>query len=148
MRVLNLGAGNNPMEGATNHDMQRHRAEIDTAWDLDQVPWPWRDESFDLVHARSVFEHLRLTLIESADECWRLLAPGGRLVIVYPLASGPTAHEDPTHRWFWNERSVDYLDPDRRHGADYAYYTARKWTVLSSGIVHDRNVKAVLRVRK
>jgi len=147
--ILNLGAGNRILgEGAINHDIVKHRSEVDTVWDLNDRPWPWPDSSFEQITARSVFEHLRLTLIEACDECWRILAPGGQLMIVYPLAAGPTAYEDPTHRWHWTEASVDYLDPDTRHGQDYGYYTDRKWEIIARGVVHGRNVKAVLRVRK
>ena len=37
MRVLNLGAGNRIVKGATNHDRYRHREEIDIAHDLNVV---------------------------------------------------------------------------------------------------------------
>lgn len=148
--ILNLGCGNRIMDGdnVVNHDMVRHRPEINAVHDLDITPWPWGNNHFERIDARSVFEHLRLTLIEACNECWRILRPGGQLVIVYPSADGPTAHEDPTHRWFWTERSLDYLDPDTRHGQDYPYYTLMKWRILSCGLVNGRNVKAILTPRK
>ena len=146
--ILNLGCGNRIQQGAVNHDIAKHRPEIDIVHDLNERPWPWPDNSADMIDARSVFEHLRLTLIETADECWRILRPSGRLVVMYPLAGQATSYQDPTHRWHWTEESLDYLDPDTRHGQDYAYYTARKWRILSRGVIKDRNVKAVLEVRK
>lgn len=146
--TLNLGAGQRIIEGAVNHDRIKHRPEIDMAFDLDDIPWPVADGSFDAIDARSVFEHLRPTLIEVCDECWRILRPGGRLVLVYPIVGQITSYEDPTHRWHWTLHSIDYLDPDTQHGRDYAYYTARKWQILAAGEVHGRNVKAILTPRK
>lgn len=148
MSTLILGAGNNIRPGAVNHDLMRHRPEIAIAHDLDIRPWPWGDNSFDEIEARSVFEHLRLTLIDACNECWRIVRPGGRLTLLYPLAGQPTSYEDPTHRWHWTEKSLDYLDPDTQHGRDYGYYTPRKWQIASRGVVHGRNVKAILIPRK
>lgn len=150
LAILNLGAGDRirTEPGAVNHDLTRHRPEIDCTYDLNHTPWCWPGDSFDLIDARSVFEHLRLTLIESCDECWRVLRPGGRLVLLYPLATGLTTYDDPTHRWYWSERVTDYLDPDTNYGRDYAYYTPRKWRILSRGVIKDRNVKVVLEPRK
>lgn len=145
--ILNLGAGNRILEGAVNHDLVRHRPEICVAHDLNGLPWPWPDSAFEKIEARSVFEHLKLTLLEACDECWRILAPGGQLVLLYPWAGQVTTFEDPTHRWHWTERSLDYLDPDTQHGKDYGYYTSRKWQILAAGVVHGRNVKAVLSPR-
>jgi len=52
--ILNLGAGNKPREGAINHDLRQHRPEIDVAWDLNDLPWPWEAEQFDFIVARAV----------------------------------------------------------------------------------------------
>lgn len=128
--VLNLGAGNKIIEGAVNHDLVKHRPEIAVTWDLDKLPWPWPDNSFDLVVARSVFEHLRLTLIESLDECWRVLQPGGQIFLKLPHWQSDVSHWDPTHRWFFSVRSFDQFDPDTERGKAYGFYTERKWKIL------------------
>lgn len=146
--ILNLGAGNRIVSGALNHDQWKHRPEIDVMWDLDVLPWPWEDNSFDEIQAIAVFEHLSITLIDSLDECWRILKPKGRLVVKYPLWNTPTCHDDPTHHWYWSERVLEVFDPDTKYGADHPYYTDKKWKILSLGIIKERNVKAVLIPRK
>jgi SAM-dependent methyltransferase len=130
MRKLNLGAGNAPMADAVNHDRAKHRAEIDVAWDLNVLPWPWGDGSFDLIIALSVFEHLTLDLVQSMDECWRILAKGGQIALKVPMWNCEAAYRDPTHRWRFSPQTIDLFDPDTEYGKQYGFYTARKWRIV------------------
>lgn len=127
---LNLGAGNLIMPDAVNHDRIKHREEIAVAHDLNDLPWPWPDNSFDHITARSVFEHLKLNLVETLDECWRILRPGGGLFIKLPHWQSDIAYQDPTHYWQFSLRSLDVFDPDTQHGKDYIFYTERKWRIV------------------
>ena len=112
MDVLNLGAGNRIIEGAVNHDRIIHRPEISVAHDLNGRPWPGGDESFDLIVARAVFEHLRITLLESVSECWRILRPGGELQLKLPYWKHERSYRDPTHYWRLACRTcVTFLTP-------------------------------------
>lgn len=148
--ILNLGCGNRILDNvdAINHDRVKHRPEINSVWDLNVTPWPWKDNSADEIQLISVVEHLKLDLVETLDECWRILKPGGTLVLKYPLWSTPTAHDDPTHRWWLSERALEVFDPTKKYGQDHPYYTPRKWEILDCGIIKDRNVKARMRPRK
>lgn len=147
--VLNLGAGNRILSGecVVNHDITKHRPEIDIAHDLNQLPWPWLDGSFDEIQLISVAEHLAITLIQQLDECWRILKHDGELIIKFPLWTTSTAHDDPTHRWWWSERVLEVFDPDTKYGQDHPYYTDKKWEILDLGIIKGRNVKARMRPR-
>jgi len=147
-RILNLGAGNRIIEGAVNHDLWKHRPEIDVIHNLNVRPWPWYDSTFDEIQLISVAEHLEIDLIQTLDECWRLLKPGGRLIIKYPVHTSRTAHDDPTHRWFWSERALHFADPATEYGQTTGFYTQFKWKIESSGIIKKRNVKAILTPRK
>lgn len=146
--ILNLGAGNRLINGAVNHDLTKHRPEIDITHDLNITPWPWSDNSFEHIEFISVAEHLKLTLIESLNECWRILKPGGILIIKYPVIGAPTIHDDPTHRWFWSESALDFVDPATRYGTVNAYYTDKKWCIIERGLIKGRNLKAVMRPYK
>lgn len=152
---LNLGAGGQvmapgPGDTVVNHDRVRHRPEIDAVWDLDDLPWPWADQSFDFIVARAVLEHLRLNLVESLDECWRILRPAGRIYLKLPYWDSEQAHRDPTHRWFLTLDSFDYFDPDTEYGSQYGFYTDRKWKIVKPArFNHARtSVLATLEVRK
>lgn len=128
--IINLGAGNKPIEGAINHDRTKHRKEIDIAHDLNFLPWPFDSDSADKIVSLAVFEHLDIDLVASLNECHRILKPGGRLVIKLPLQKGFNAYDDPTHRWFFTLRSLDQFCPETQRGKDYGFYTPHKWKFI------------------
>jgi len=127
--VLNLGCGNRLIPGAVQHDRTKHRPEINVVHDLNELPWPWEDESFDLVVARAVLEHLRITLIESVGECWRIMRPGGILYLKLPYWQHDNSFMDPTHYWKFSLRTCDIFDPDTEYGRKYTFYTKQKWRI-------------------
>lgn len=146
---LNLGTGNDVIADAVNHDRVKHRPEIQVVHDLDVLPWPWADQSFDLIVARSVFEHLKLTLVESLDECWRILKPGGHLFVKVPHWQSDVAYRDPTHRWQFSVHSFDVFDPETEYGRDYGFYTERKWRIVKVELNKAQSsILATLEVRK
>ena len=49
---------------------------------------PFDDNSFDVVYANQVFEHVRF-LDKMLSECARVLKPGGTLLATFPLATDP-----------------------------------------------------------
>ena len=150
MKLLNIGAGNrilNPSGEITevvNHDITKHRDEINCVHDLNQTPWPWADNEFDRIEFISTIEHLLINPIQALDECWRILKKDGELVIKYPLVTSETIFDDPTHTRFLTEKSLDYVIPGTRYGDDYSFYTKRKWTLISRGVIKGRNCKAKL----
>jgi len=127
---LNLGAGNDILPNAVNHDVLKHRPEIDVVHNLNVRPWPWADSTFEIIVAKSVFEHLEITLIEAMDECWRILKPGGVIYVKVPYWQGEQAWMDPQHRWRWAPHVFDWFDASTRYGQEYGYYTARKWQIV------------------
>ncbi len=146
-KKLNLRCGNNPQSGGfVNHDFVLHRPEIDIVHNLNEIPWPWEDNSWDLVRAFHALEHLKIDLITSLNECWRILKPDGILNIQYPVVGkSPTIYDDPTHRWFWSEKSLDFVDPTTEYGERCDYYTDKKWKIRTKRICSkDRNCLAIL----
>lgn len=125
--ILNVGAGNKIIAGAVNHDLHKHRAEIDVVHDLNVLPWPWADDSFDKIAALAVLEHLDRDLITLLNECHRILRTGGLLVVKLPLWDAEGSYDDPTHRWRYTLRSLNYVCPDTAFGRRYNFYTKCKW---------------------
>ena len=150
MDVLNLGAGNKPRPEAVNHDLRKHRPEIDIAWDLNDVPWPWEDESFDFVVARAVLEHLRINLLESVGECWRILRPGGRIYLKLPHWNHNNTYMDPTHYWQCAIETPTIFDPETTYGKAYAFYTERKWKIIKGPALNraKSSILVTMEVRK
>lgn len=129
MAKLNLGCGNKPIDGFVNHDLTKHSPYVDVAWDLNDLPWPWEDESFEKIAALSVLEHLRQRLLDSMNELWRLLAPGGVAVIKLPFWKANLTWEDLTHLHMVGPGIMDQLDPRTKRGTQYWFYTPRKWRI-------------------
>jgi len=132
MRVLELGVGGQPHPEATvRHDLRRHSPWIDVAHDLNQIPWPWDDESFEQVLAFDVMEHLDLKIVIWMNEVHRILVPNGLFTLRAPVDGGPRAWSDPTHQRVWAVDTFEYFDPATEMGRRYWFYTDQKWRELS-----------------
>jgi hypothetical protein len=144
---LYLGAGSKRLNGYTHVDVAS-QDDVDVGYDLNQLPWPWSDDTIEAIVAEDLVEHLTINLIQFCDEAWRVLAPGAELFIRTPHHSGESSWIDPTHRWHFNEQAFQYLDPETHWGRLYPQYTQRKWRILSLGIRGPQNIHALLTPRK
>jgi SAM-dependent methyltransferase len=88
---LNIGCGHNKMvgEGWVNVDAYAN-CKPDIVHDLNVAPWPFPDNSVDLIYARHVFEHLQNWWV-ALEECARILKPGGVLDMRVPHDSSSSA---------------------------------------------------------
>lgn len=73
---------------------------------LDEV-WPLDDSSVGVLRAHDAVEHL-VNPVHTMNEAYRVLAPGGWLMISVPSSNGLGAFCDPTHVSFWNKLSFRY----------------------------------------
>jgi len=145
---LNLGAGKRIDKDAINHDIWKHSKYIECVYDLNIAPWAiWKDNQFQEITAISVLEHLKLTLVESANELHRIVKPSGVVRIKYPTKTSETIHDDPTHRWFWSQRVLEFLDPDTEYGQRYDFYPHKKWRIIDLRVNKNRSVVAELTPR-
>lgn len=107
--ILNLGCGEDRLPGALNVDIDP-TVNPDQVVDLQDAPWPWPEDSFKLVIARHVLEHLDPV---PWSEIERVAQNGGELELTYPI--GHTRFEDPTHKQFWNAKTADWLASPENH---------------------------------
>lgn len=148
-KVLNLGAGNALCGDAVNHDIKKHRPEIDIVWDLNVLPWPWENNTFSHIIAWAVFEHLDIALLQAIDECWRILKPEGTIRIKLPHWKNKDSYNDPTHRYAVEVGIFDVFDPTTERGQKYNFYTSRKWKIQRVGLSSSGScVVATLQVLK
>ena len=154
MDILNLGAGYKPVtpvDGGivVNHDLtlDPERPYVTVAHDLNDLPWPWEDNSFDLIVACAVFEHLRNTLIDTVNECWRILRPGGVLHMKLPYWDSDTSYRDPTHYWRFSLRTCDLFDPDTKYGHDYRFYPTQKWKIIQPAKLNNAGTSFAIKMR-
>ena len=91
----------------------RHRPDV--VWDLNVLPWPFEDNSFDEIHAYEVLEHLGQqgdaeSFFAHFGEVYRILRPLGYLAGSVPRWDSLWALGDPSHRRVINEGSFTFLD--------------------------------------
>lgn len=128
--ILELGCGTKPRPGAVNHDKVRHHDYVDVAWDLDNLPWPWADASFEEIYATDVLEHLKEP-VKALEECWRILVPNGVLHLRVPYGMGENARTDLTHKSFWMPKSLDYFIRGTDFEREYGYYSKMRFRLVA-----------------
>jgi Methyltransferase domain len=109
---LELGTGMVATPGFIHHDKWKHSPHIDFAFDLEKLLWPVEEGSVTNLRAIDVFEHLKLEVHEWLGECWRVMEPGGMLVMRLPHYANPYSWRDPTHRRVFHPESFFYFCPD------------------------------------
>lgn len=133
---LSLGCGSKirpAVDGWVNHD-RLPRPGVDLAFDLSVLPWPVKDlrGHFDLILAEDVLEHVPCNLtLPVMDECWKLLAPGGTMLIQTPVFGSYYHLADLTHCRGFILDSFDIFDPETFIGSRNPWYTDCRWQIVS-----------------
>jgi SAM-dependent methyltransferase len=97
VKILDLGCGTNCHEGAYGVDIAP-LDEVDMVYDLNNIPYPFDDKSFDLIWMNDILEHLNEP-IEIMREAYRLLKEGGKLRIKVVYWNHRFSYADPQHKW-------------------------------------------------
>ncbi len=110
-RVLQLGCGRRPMEGAVNHDRGRWGPWIDAEWDLEDMPWAHKAPGgeFDVVVAYDLVEHID-DVLGFVNEVHALLVTGGTLIMRGGAHDNPASYIDPSHKHWFREESFNFFD--------------------------------------
>ena len=84
LKILNLGCGLHKIDGAINIDVDPVM-EPDQVWDLKNFPYPFENDSVDVVYMLHIIEHLQeKSHVPLLNEISRILRIPGMLVISYP----------------------------------------------------------------
>jgi SAM-dependent methyltransferase len=87
----------------------------DVVHDLDMLPYPFDEDSFDEVHAYEVLEHCGRQgnwkfFFAQFSEFWRILKPDGLFVATVPMWDSEWAWGDPGHTRVITKGSLMFLD--------------------------------------
>ena len=126
MRILDVGCGINKLNGSIGID-RNPSSRADVLCDLDHLPYPFRDSSFDQLQAVHVIEHVS-DVIKTMEEFHRLLRAGGEAFIATPHYTDFSSFCDPTHRWHLTSFSLRYFGEDN---AGYGYYSKSRFEEVS-----------------
>lgn len=73
---------------------------VDVVCNLGKQKWPWKNESVDEIHTSHMVEHLTPPeRIHFANEAFRVLKKGAKLVVITPFWCSTRAYGDLTHQW-------------------------------------------------
>lgn len=95
MKKLDLGCGEQKKEGYVTIDI-RPEVNPDIVHNLNIVPYPFADNTFDIIEADHVLEHLDKPFL-IMKELHRVLKPDGKLIIRVPHFSRGFTHAEHCH---------------------------------------------------
>ncbi|MFO0857037.1 MAG: methyltransferase domain-containing protein [Phycisphaerales bacterium] len=106
---IDLGSAHNKPSGYHGVDIYAAPG-VDTVANLDGE-WPFKDNSVGMIRAWDAIEHFK-DPINTFNQAWRVLAPGGMFMIEVPSTDGRGGWQDPTHVAFFNQNSFWYYTRD------------------------------------
>jgi predicted SAM-dependent methyltransferase len=116
-KMLNLGCGFDIVKGAVNVD-NSDICKPDIKVDLNQFPWPFKDDEFSHVIAKDVLEHLGETsedFIKVLKELYRVSNHGAIWEVQVPHWRCDNALNDPTHRRLITLGMFEIFDQSKVH---------------------------------
>jgi SAM-dependent methyltransferase len=123
--TLDVGCGNDKIPGAIGIDLVPTSA-VDVVHDLNKVPWPLADDSFQLIRLHSILEHLA-DVVSTMNEVYRVARPGATVLIGTPHFSSANAFTDPSHVHFFSARFLDYFIGSTELGQQYGFYSEARF---------------------
>lgn len=115
--ILDVGCGRAKYPGATGIDVSPE-TDAEIVSDLDELPWPIEDNSFDQILLQDVIEHLEDPL-GALGELHRVGRPAARIHIRTPHFSSVLAYGDSTHRHVFSVLAIkSFAEPLFEHYTD------------------------------
>lgn len=138
---LDLACGDNKKAGYVGIDVCK-TASTDHVFDLLQFPWPIDSGAVDELHCSHFFEHVPGKQRPAfMDECWRVLKPGAKMVVICPHWSSMRSIQDYTHEWPpVAETSFLYFNKGWRDANKLSHYAATCDFDFSYGFLMDHDV--------
>jgi len=142
--ILNIGAGEKPMEEAMNIDILDLPG-INKVCDV-RYGLTFDNNSFDEVYADYVLCQIGETehFIKAMNEVWRVLKPGGLFHIKVPDARFPASFQDPMDCRYFVAETFDYFDKDHYRFQKF-HYNFKPWIIVSVENEREDRLYAILK---
>jgi ubiquinone/menaquinone biosynthesis C-methylase UbiE len=101
-KILNVGCGRTIMEDACNVDIDPGCG-ADTVCDLNEMPWPFEDDSFEMIYAYHIIEHVAEPY-RFIQEIHRVARKDATVEIETPHYSSPDSWNDISHKYHFGTR--------------------------------------------
>jgi len=123
-KILDVGCGGAKTSGAIGVDMQKQEG-VDVVCNLNKYPWPFEDNTFDLIHCINAIEHFD-NIVKTMEELHRIGKDGAVIIIDTAHFAHPNSYRDPTHKWHFTLGTFDYFTG----GVTYPRYSKLKFKML------------------
>ena len=129
LQKLNLGCGTHIKEGWVNLDSAPLPG-VDIVHDIENLPLPFADNSFDEVLCNDILEHVEY--IPVLKDILRILAPGGAVHIRVPHFTSRNNYGDPTHKKRFCVSTFDFFVRGTHMGRKRGYYFDFAFSTIAS----------------
>lgn len=117
IRVLDVGCGTFPYQAMENEEVTsvdfREEVNPTIVHNLFNLPYPFEDDSFDVIYASHIMEHMKDN-ISFMEELYRISKPNAKVIIRVPYFSGRSAWCDPTHLRAYSYYQFYYYSSESR----------------------------------
>ena len=118
MKILDIGCGKHKTPGAIGMDCNP-RTDADVIHNLNDIPYPFPDNEFDLIIGNQVIEHV-VDVLAVMGELHRIAKPGALIRLDTPHYTDISSFRDPTHLHHFTCESFMYFTEKR---PEFAFYT-------------------------
>lgn len=125
-KALHLGCGTHKMPGAIGVDIVALPG-VDIVLDLDREQLPFPENTFEIVYAHHVLEHLK-NLAEVLGEIHRVCKPGAIVDVLVPYYTCVGAFGDPTHVRFFTYRTFEHF-ADTDDSERYTWFSSTRFAI-------------------
>jgi predicted SAM-dependent methyltransferase len=130
LKILDLGCGDNKVEGAIGLDNIALTG-VNIVHDLLNFPYPIENESYDIIHLRHVIEHFdNKEINDMLNECHRILNINGKLMISVPHVFSIAAFTDISHKSYFTFNSGKFWD--KTHSKSYYKDRVFLWDLVDT----------------
>ena len=138
---LDIGGGFNPQKGFVNLDI-RDLDGVDIVHNAESIPYPLPSECCGTILASHLIEHIcPRRFISVMNEWWRIMKPGGQLLISCPHGRSDGMLQDPSHCLAVNETTFTYFDYTKPL---YHIYKPKPWEIKSNVWFENGNIEVIM----
>ena len=123
MKILDIGCGKHKTQGAIGLDCNSG-TDADVIHNLNNFPYPFATNEFDLIIGNQVIEHVD-DILAVMRELYRIAKPGAVIKLDTPHYTDVSSFRDPTHKHHLTCESFMYFTDKRPEFAFYSDVTMR-----------------------
>jgi SAM-dependent methyltransferase len=131
-KIVDLGCGLNKIRNADGVDNFQYPG-VDIICDLNKAPWPIKDNSYDVIWANQIIEHIK-DVPSFLSEIHRIGRDGAEVHITTPHYSHAGSWGDPTHLRHLGVKWHSIITKEK----DYMSHKMPQFELISSSIIFSK----------